>query len=127
MKMKFAMHFKPKCMKIGLLFRTPMDTGKDASNRVKLGTAFLYSAVRHLCALSVTRVRKKCGKLRNIKVAQASFCCTDTQLPTGRRLSTHVLKSIPHNGISSSHNGISGLSWSEHMPQPAYDNLWWAQ
>jgi hypothetical protein len=45
MKIKFAMHYKPKCMENWPDFQDPMDPGKDASNRRKLDTAFLYSAV----------------------------------------------------------------------------------
>jgi hypothetical protein len=46
---------------------------------------------------NLNRVRKDGGELENVKVAQASFCCTT------------VLKgSVVYNQISSSHNQISG-------------------
>jgi hypothetical protein len=44
MKMKFAMHSKPNVWENWPDFQDPMDPGKDYSNRLKLGTAFLYSA-----------------------------------------------------------------------------------
>jgi hypothetical protein len=55
---------------IGLIFRTPMDHVKDASNCLKLGTAFLYSAAMHMYALSANRVRKECQLLKPAFAAQ---------------------------------------------------------
>jgi hypothetical protein len=64
-----------------------MDPGKDASNRLKLGTAFLYSAAI-------------CMHYRQIG-------CTNTQCSKVGALQPRA-QGFPHNGISSSHNGISG-------------------
>jgi hypothetical protein len=43
-------------------FQDPMDPGKDDSKRLKLGTAFLYSATI-LCMHYLQRVRQERGKL----------------------------------------------------------------
>jgi hypothetical protein len=63
-------------------------------------------------ALSITRVCKECGELQNVKVAQASFCCTNTQCSKVGPEQTRA-QGIPHNGISGSHNrtGSAPREW----------------
>jgi hypothetical protein len=50
------------------------------------------------------------------KLAQASFCCTNTHSSKVGTLQP-CAQDIPHNGISSSHNGIIGLHWTGSAPR----------
>jgi hypothetical protein len=54
-------------------------------------------------ALSANWMRKECGELWNVKFAQVSFCCTNTQCSKVGAILPRA-QGIPLNGISGSHN-----------------------
>jgi hypothetical protein len=73
MKMKFAMHSKPKCMGKLPDFQDPMDPGKDASNRLKLGTAFLYSA-------AICMYYRQIGCTKSVAIIECQSCSSQLLL-----------------------------------------------
>jgi hypothetical protein len=88
--------------KIGLIFMTPRTPALDASNRLKLGTAFLYSAVicMHYRQLGCA---KRVVNYRMSKLLKPAFAA---QIHSAQRwvpLQPRA-QGIPNNGISGSHN-----------------------
>jgi hypothetical protein len=86
-------------------FQDPMGPGKDASNRLKLGTAFLYRAV--ICM----HYRQLASVQRWWWIIEWQCCPSQLLLHTQWSklgASQPRAQCISHNGISSSHTGISG-------------------
>jgi hypothetical protein len=88
--------------KIGLIFRTPMDPGKDASNCLKLGTAFLVLPCLHYRQLGCAKRVVNYWMLKLLKPAFAAQIHSAQRLAPNR----HVLRVFHTMGLAAHTMGL---------------------